>query len=324
MTTHGFTITARGPFDFAASLRFVQDWPATSALPSDGRALRFAFCPESDWLPIGVTVTAAPGGVAVATTRPVGPGIRGEVARVLSLDVDGTGFAALGEADPVLGDLQRRSPGLRPACFWSPWEAACWAVIVQRSSMLVAARLKQRIAERYGAQVEVDGREYAAFPPPVTLLEAGGLGLPAQKEEWLRGLARAALDGVLTAEHLRALAPEEALAELRALPGVGPFSAGLILIRGAGAPDAFPGDEPRLFAILREVYGLPQDTPPAAYRRLAEAWRPYRSWASFLFRAASYGVVDDEATPAKSVPGGATPARAGRAAGRARPVGPVR
>ncbi|TMR96320.1 DNA-3-methyladenine glycosylase family protein [Nonomuraea basaltis] len=293
MTTHGFTLTAEGPFDFGASLRFVEDWPATSALPSDGRALRFAYCAESDWLPIGVTVTAAPGGVAVATTRAAGPGIRGEVARILSIDVDGTGFAKLGETDPVLGDLQRRSPGLRPVCFWSPWEAACWAVIVQRSSMLIASRIKQRIAERFGAKVTVDGQAYPAFPPPVTLLEAGGLGLPAQKEEWVRGLARAALDGVLTAEHLRALGPEEALAELRALPGVGPFSAGLILIRGAGAPDAFPGDEPRLFAIMREAYGLPEDAPPAAYRRLAETWRPYRSWASFLFRASTYGVMDD-------------------------------
>ncbi|XVQ84022.1 DNA-3-methyladenine glycosylase family protein [Microbispora siamensis] len=303
MTSHGFTLTAEGPYDFGATLRFVEDWPATGGLPSDGRALRFAYCAESDWLPIGVTVTAAPDGVAVATTRAAGPRIRGEVARILSLDVDGSGFAEAGEADPVLGDLQRKSPGLRPLCFWSPWEAACWAVIVQRSSMLIAARLKQRIAERYGAKVVVDGETYAAFPPPMTLLQAGGLGLPAQKEEWLRGLARAALDGVLTAEHLRAIDPQEALAELRALPGVGPFSAGLILIRGAGAPDAFPGDEPRLFAILREAYGLPDDAPPAAYRKVAEAWRPYRSWASFLFRASGYGVMDDERPPGRPARG---------------------
>ncbi|MBX6386148.1 MAG: DNA-3-methyladenine glycosylase 2 family protein [Microbispora sp.] len=311
MTRNGFTLTAQGPFDFGATLRFVEEWPVTGGLPSDGRALRFAYCAESDWLPIGVTVTAAPGGVAVETTRAAGPRIRDEVARILSLDVDGSGFAEAGEADPVLGDLQRSSPGLRPLCFWSPWEAACWAVIVQRSSMIIAARLKQRIAERYGAKVVVDGQTYAAFPPPMSLLEAGGLGLPAQKEEWLRGLARAALDGVLTTEHLRSLDPQEALAELRALPGVGPFSAGLILIRGAGAPDAFPDDEPRLFAILRAAYGLPEDAPLAAYRKVAEAWRPYRSWASFLFRASGYGGADDGRPPRR-------PARTPRGASRTR------
>jgi DNA-3-methyladenine glycosylase II len=288
MGPYGFTLAAEGPFDFGASLRFVEDWPATSALPSDGRALRFAYCAEHDWRPIGVAVTGTPGGIAVEPTRAAAPEIRAEIARIFSLDVDGTGFAKVGEVDPVLGDVQRSNPGLRPVCFWSPWEAACWAVIVQRSSMLIASRVKQRIAERYGAKVMIDGQAHLAFPPPVSLLDAGGLGLPVQKEEWVRGLARAALDGVLTTEHLRSLTPEEALAELRSLPGVGPFSAGLILIRGAGAPDAFPGDEPRLFGILREAYGLPEDAPPAAYRKLADHWRPYRSWGSFLFRATNY------------------------------------
>ncbi|MFC7713872.1 DNA glycosylase family protein [Nonomuraea recticatena] len=187
MTTHGFTLTAEGPFDFGASLRFVEDWPATSALPSDGRSLRFAYCAESDWLPIGVTVTAAPGGVAVATTRAAGPGIRGEVARILSLDVDGTGFAELGEADPVLGDLQQRRPGLRPVCFWSPWEAACWAVIVQRSSMLIASRIKQRIAERFGAKVTVDGQVYAAFPRPSRCWRPAASACPRRRRSGCTG-----------------------------------------------------------------------------------------------------------------------------------------
>ncbi|GLX99156.1 hypothetical protein [Herbidospora sp. NBRC 101105] len=288
MTTHGFTLTARGAFDFAATLRFVEEWPAASTLPSDGGTLRFAYCAEHDWRPVGVAVTAAPGGVRAETTRPAGPALRGEVARILSLDVDGTGFERVADADPVLKDLRAAHPGLRPVCFWTPWEAAVWAVIVQRSSMVVARSLKGRIAERFGARIVVDDAEHAVFPPPISLVDAEGFGLPAQKEEWIRGLARAALDGVLTTEYLRSVPPEEALAELRALAGVGPFSAGLILIRGAGAPDAFPGDEPRLFALLREAYGLPEDTPPKEFKRLADTWRPFRSWASFLFRAATY------------------------------------
>ncbi|WP_062428377.1 DNA-3-methyladenine glycosylase family protein [Herbidospora daliensis] len=288
MTSHGFTLTAQGPFDFADALRFVGQWPATSTLPSGDGVLRFAYCAEHDWLPIGVSVGGVPGGVAVETTRPAGPAIRHEIARIFSLDVDGRGFEEVGRGDPVLEELRLRSPGLRPLGFWTPWESACWAIIVQRSSMHIAAKIKQRIAEKFGARVVVDDVEYPVFPPPVSLAEADGMGLPAQKEEWIRGLARAALDGVLTAEYLRSVPPEEALAELRALAGVGPFSAGLILIRGAGAPDAFPGDEPRLFGILREAYGLPEDATPRDYAKLADGWRPFRSWASFLFRASTY------------------------------------
>ncbi|RJL32804.1 DNA-3-methyladenine glycosylase family protein [Bailinhaonella thermotolerans] len=297
MTTDRFTLTPAGPYSFGAVLRFTEDWPPTRGLPADGRALRFAYCAEHDRRPVGVTVTESAEGVDVTTTRPAGPELRGEIARILSLDVDGTGFAAVGEADPVVGDLQRAAPGLRPVCFWSPWEAACWAVIVQRSSGVVAASIKGRIAARFGARVVLDGAEVHAFPAPEALVDADGLGLPHQKEEWIRGLARAALDGLLTTEHLRSLPPEEALAELRALPGVGPFSAGLILIRGAGAPDAFPGDEPRLFALLREAYDLPEDAPRSAYRRIAESWRPYRSWASFLFRAAGYAAPPEPPPP---------------------------
>ncbi|GAA2797132.1 hypothetical protein [Nonomuraea dietziae] len=203
MTTHGFTLTAEGPFDFRrlAALRRGLAGHQRAALRRAVAALRLLR--ESDWLPIGVTVTAAPGGVAVATTRAAGPGDQGRWWRAfLSLDVDGTGFAELGEADPVLGDLQQRPSSLRPVCFWSPWEAACWAVIVQRSSMLIASRIKQRIAERFGAKVTVDGQVYAAFPPPVTLLEAGGLGLPAQKEEWVHGLARARSTACSPPSHL--------------------------------------------------------------------------------------------------------------------------
>jgi DNA-3-methyladenine glycosylase II len=58
--------------------------------------------------------------------------IRDQVARILSLDLDGSGFAAVGRADPVVAGLQRRYPGLRPVSFWSPYEAAAWAIIGQR------------------------------------------------------------------------------------------------------------------------------------------------------------------------------------------------
>lgn len=50
--------------------------------------------------------------------------VREQLARILSLDVDGTRFAAIGERDPVIGRLQRRHPGLRPVGFFSPRLAA--------------------------------------------------------------------------------------------------------------------------------------------------------------------------------------------------------
>jgi len=67
-------------------------------------------------------------------------------------------------------------------------------------------------------------------------------------------------------------------------PEIGPFSAGLILLRGAGAPDGLPLSEPRLARAIALAYELPAppDAEPIVW--MAEAWRPYRTWACLLLR----------------------------------------
>ena len=186
--------------------------------------------------------------------------------RIFSLDVDGSGFHDVGERDPVLGRLQTLYPGLRPVLFWSPYEAAAWAVISQRVRMAQAVRLKQQMTREAGESVEVHGQTLLAFPSPSRLIRTAELpGLPAAKTERLHGVARAALDGRLDAGRLRATPRRQALDELKEIPGVGDFSAELILVRGAGDPDHFPRHE---------------------------RWRPYRSWASLLLRTALEGRVE--------------------------------
>jgi DNA-3-methyladenine glycosylase II len=109
-------------------------------------------------------------------------------------------------------------------------------------------------------------------------------GLAGRKPEWLRSLARAALDGQLDAARLRAMPPEEALADLKKLPGIGDFSAGLTLLRGANAPDAVPTAEPRLARAVALAYGLPAPAAPEQIRTISENWRPYRTWVTLLLR----------------------------------------
>ena len=106
------------------------------------------------------------------------------------------------------------------------------------------------------------------------------------KVEWLRELARAAVDGHLDAAALRAAEPQEALERLRELPGVGAFSAELILVRGAGAPSLLPTAETRLRRAVALAYGLPGEPTLAELAAIAEEWRPLRSWVSLLLRAA--------------------------------------
>jgi DNA-3-methyladenine glycosylase II len=210
--------------------------------------------------------------------------VREQVARMLSLDVDGSAFASVGARDPVAAELMRRYRGLRPVCFHSAYEAACWAIIGNRIRMPQAAALKTTLAKRFGEQVSVDGVALAAFPAPQRLVDAGELpGLSRLKQDRLRSVAAAAMDGTLLSRNLREQSAQSALATVQRIPGIGPFSAELILVRGAGAPDWFPGNESRLHDSMAKAYGVAADDLPAL-TEIARKWAPFRSWVSVLLR----------------------------------------
>jgi DNA-3-methyladenine glycosylase II len=286
-----FLLAARGPFSLAASTRFLEGFAPAAFDGSSDQPLELAFPVEGSWETVGVRVRQDADGVAGEIVSPAAAGpelralVREQVARILSLDVDGSGFPAVGERDPVVGGLQRRYPGLRPVGFWSPYEAAAWAVIGSRIRIRQAAAIKARMAAELGETVSFDGRELAAFPAPQRLATLDGFpGLSGRKPEWLRALAVAALDGRLDAARLRALPAAEAIAELKELPGIGDFSAELVLLRGAGAPDELARNESRLARAVALAYDLPQ--PPSADEldRISGAWKPYRTWTTLLLR----------------------------------------
>jgi AraC family transcriptional regulator of adaptative response / DNA-3-methyladenine glycosylase II len=67
------------------------------------------------------------------------------------------------------------------------------------------------------------------------------------------------------------------VSRLCALPGVGPWTAHYVALRGLGEPDAFPSGD----LVLRQRLGTKQ--APIAQRALAEraeAWRPWRGYAA--------------------------------------------
>jgi DNA-3-methyladenine glycosylase II len=286
-----FGLVPRGAFSLAASIRFLEGFTPAAYTGSADAVLELAFPVEGSWRTAGVRVRQDPAGVTAEIVSPGEPGtelaaaVRAQVERILSLDVDGSGFPAVGERDPVVGEAQRRYPGLRPVGFWSPYEAGAWTIIGHRIRITQAAAIKARIAERLGEPVRFGGQVVHAFPSPQRLAELDTFpGLAGRKPEWLRSLAQAALDGQLDAARLRTMPHEEAMADLKKLPGIGDFSAGLILLRGAGDPDALPGQEPRLARAVALAYGLPGPATPEQLRQISENWRPYRTWVTVLMR----------------------------------------
>lgn len=280
-------IEVRGEFDLAAAARFLTGFAPAGQPEAEPGALRLAFPLEGAWTPVGAVLRQrSPGAVTVEVHGPPEhtEAVVAQVRRMCSLDIDGTEFAGAGARDPVVSLLQMIHPGLRPVLFASPYEAACWAVLSHRIWMIQAVRLRRRLTERFGTEVDVGGTSLRTFPPPAALSAVDHLpGLPGPKLPRLRAIAEAAAGGLLEAAALRAMPAEEALKQLQRLPGIGRFSAELILIRGAGHPDVFPRAETRLHEIMRDAYHCP-DAGEAELTEIAQAWAPFRSWVSFLFR----------------------------------------
>ena len=291
-STDRVVLAPRGAFSLAASIGFLCGFtPLSYGDQGDDahQTLRLAFPVEGDWGAVGVSARQGAGGRVTATIA--GPadaeGVRHQLQRMLSLDVDAASLPDVVSNDDVAADLVRRLRGLRPVCFASPYEAAAWAVLSQRVQMTQAARIRARMCHELGAAVEVDGMTISAFPDPETLRRSTAVrGLASVKVERLHAVADAALDGRLDAATLRAAGPDQALADLQRIPGIGPFGADLVLIRGAGEPDHFPRTERRLHGAMAEAYGVDAGDLDAL-ELIAAQWRPFRSWISFLFRACS-------------------------------------
>ena len=102
----------------------------------------------------------------------------------------------------------------------------------------------------------------------------------------MHAIARAAADGRLEADRLLRLGPEAAMADLQQLKGIGPFYAALIVIRGTGFTDVLPTDEPKSLGMVQRLYGLAAVPTQAEFEQIAANWRPWRTWATVLIRAA--------------------------------------
>jgi AraC family transcriptional regulator of adaptative response / DNA-3-methyladenine glycosylase II len=197
--------------------------------------------------------------------------------RVLDLDADPVAVDARLAADDLLAPLVAAAPGRRVPGTAEPEEFALRAVLGQQVSTAAARTHAARLVTAYGEPVDDPAGDLTSlFPPPGVLAEAdpSALAMPAARRATFLLLARALADGSVD------LSPgadaAAALAALRVLPGIGPWTVATIAMRALGDRDAFlPGDLGVRLAAQR--LGLPSS--PGALTRRAEAWRPFRAYA---------------------------------------------
>jgi DNA-3-methyladenine glycosylase II len=194
----------------------------------------------------------------------------------------------LRNADPVLARLIDDRPAFDPRAWMAQlppmdlYGALLFQVTGQQLSVAATRRTIARIEALF------DGH----LPSPAELLrtDPGQLreaGLSWRKISTLRELAVRLSDGRLNAEVLSGLPDDELMAELTAIPGIGPWTVqGALIIALQREDVVLPGDL-ALRKAVRVAYQLDHLPAQQEVLAIAEKWRPYRSLAtSYLFSAA--------------------------------------
>jgi AraC family transcriptional regulator of adaptative response / DNA-3-methyladenine glycosylase II len=183
------------------------------------------------------------------------------VRTMFDVDADITAIEKHFARDKTLGPLVRKFPGIRVPGTWDPFEMAIRAIVGQQISVAGATTLMARIAARHGVT-------------PQSLVRARtNPGMPQARWDTIRGLARAVARGDVTFE--RGATLDESIATLTKLPGIGPWTAHYIAMRALREPDAFPHTD----LGIRKAAGMITDRELLCR---AEAWRPYRAYATML------------------------------------------
>lgn len=211
---------------------------------------------------------------------PCAPQVIARVRRMFDIDCDpqavAAGLSALEEASP--GALRE---GTRlPGCF-DPFETACRAVLGQQVSAAAANRLAARIVEAFGHPVATGSEGIAhTWPKPADILALdsiedafGQLGVIKTRSRVIAEIARLLQCGEL--DFGPGALVEEQMERLLAIKGVGPWTANYIAMRVLSHPDAF------LESDAGVAHALP-DLSPKQRLALAQAWRPWRSYAVLM------------------------------------------
>ncbi|MFM2066293.1 MAG: hypothetical protein RLZZ584_1202 [Pseudomonadota bacterium] len=278
----------RPPYDAAGLLTFWQRRAVPGLEQVNGTQLRRSLAVqyqghtlagwfEASWAPAGATARDE---VVVRLAPELAPAlgaVRLALRQALDLDADP---AAMADTLATVPGPDR--PGLRVPGAFGPaggFEAAVRVVLGQQVSVAAARTLTQRLVVALGEPVTTPwpGLD-RLFPTAQRVADAepaqiGQLGIVRQRVRALQALARAVCGGLV----LDASADVPAtLDALRALPGIGEWSAQLIALRALVWPDAFAASDLGVLVAL-EGPGGPRDAAAALRRSLA--WRPWRSYA---------------------------------------------
>ena len=193
--------------------------------------------------------------------------------RLLDLDADVELIGRHLSGDRALAPLVAKRPGLRVPGAWDGFEVAVRAVVGQQITVAAARRLAGKMTERYGERFPKPvGGLSRLFPRPERLAraDARSLGMPRSRRRTIVTIAKAAIAEPDLFRH-------GSVERLKALPGIGDWTAQYVTMRALGEPDAFPLSDIGLLCASDNGHGRPT---PKELLAQSESWRPWRAYAA--------------------------------------------
>jgi len=178
-----------------------------------------------------------------------------------------------------MGRIMREHPKVFLARRGEPFLTLARAIVGQQISVKAAQSVWDRLAACVGA---VTPQSVLAKPRP----ELRACGLSERKTEYIADLAQHFADGAVHVHRWPEMTDEEIIAELLEVRGIGRWTAEMFLIFNLLRPDIFPLDDLGLQKGIRLAYFKGRKVSLRTMRRLGEAWRPWRSVATwYLWRS---------------------------------------
>ncbi len=291
---HGTTVRLgyRPPYDVAATLAFFRQRLIDGVAFVDeqlrlGQTLRMDLGgrTHTGWLLAGFDETRHQLVLRVSDSlREVLPQVIHRLRAALDLDADPHAINAVLHAAFPQGD------GLRVPGALDGFELAVRAVLGQQITVAAARTLAQRLVNRFGEPIETPFPTLTRlFPAAAVLAQAEGdalgqLGIVKQRQTAIVALARGVAEQGLVLNGSADVQPT--VTALKAMPGIGDWTAQYIAMRALRWPDAFPAGD----VALHKALGVRELKFPAREAEAASlAWKPWRSYA--VVRAWSAGHV---------------------------------
>lgn len=210
--------------------------------------------------------------------------------RMLGLSFDLAPVERAVGSDERLADILAQVPGLKPPRYDSLWTALLCVVPFQQVSLDAGMSILNRLVIASGSTLEHAGRTYYAFPSPERVAAADPdllrqCGLSWIKVRTLMGAAEQIVSGALREEDIERLGDEEAIRLLTQLPGIGPWSAQIILLRGFRRLSVFPVGDSGVNGTLVKLFQVDAKQAEVRLRALAEALGPWKGYLYFLLLA---------------------------------------